>query len=215
MFILVIEFLHLLRSPLWNSIVLLNVEPEGVLVQILRVVGAHQREELKALDDCKLLLLADVEVLALVLICFEQYVIIFLLNHFIAADFIWVLLVHCFINGFLDPAVEVDCTFVEVFDLEQLSVVWLDLVCEALVLIDNHATMFLDHLLAFFIYLLFLWVHFRNIKHLSEETLIAEFYLLIGTSPIIGICHRRAFDFKIGSSILFDESTFYLPYASI
>jgi hypothetical protein len=213
-FILVIEFLHLLSSPLWDGSVLLHSEPEGVLVQFLRVVAAHQREELETLDDSKLLLLADVEVLALVLVCFEQNVIIFDLKHFIAADFIWVLLCHCFINGFLDPAVEVDRALVEVFDLEQLSVVRLDLVCEALVLIDNHTTVFLDHLLAFFVYLLFLWVHFRNIKHLSEETLIAQFYLLIGTSPMIGICHRRAFDFKIRSSILFDRSTFYLPYRS-
>lgn len=80
------ELLELLCRPLWDQSLVLYTDPEAILVEVLGLIDALYLEQLDALYDRELLLLAQVEVLTILAADVNQMVVLLLLQHLGTAD---------------------------------------------------------------------------------------------------------------------------------
>lgn len=109
------------------------------------MIGANQLEELNSLHNCEVLLLANIELFAVLPLVLNKEVVIFKLNHFVSANLTWILFGGS--DRIHHPGVLVDLAPVEVTLLEH-RFLGFDLEGEAFMLIYHHPTVFLDHLFA-------------------------------------------------------------------
>jgi len=151
-FVFVPELLHLFSRSFWKHLIGFDVFPEANLVEVVSVVGAEQAEQGDALNDCEVFLLADVELATVVPGVLGDEVVVLVQQHFVASNFIRIFL--SFVNGLIDPTILVDLAPIEESELD-FGLLRLDLVGEALVLVDDHSSVLFNELLGLLVRPLF------------------------------------------------------------
>lgn len=141
--VLKVELAHLVGCSLRQHVVLLDVLPKSNSVKVFCFVLTHDLEQFDALRDRELLLPTDVQPLAVFVVALHQKMVVFVLQHLVPMEIIEVPV--GFLDGFLDPRVLVNAADVEIAHFE-LGFLGLDLVSAGLVLINDHAAIFLDEL---------------------------------------------------------------------
>lgn len=85
-FILGPEFLHLVCRSLWNQLIFLDFLPKRISAQVRAGVRTDQLKQLDALDDGELLLLANIQLLAVFSLALNQEIVVPLLQKLVATN---------------------------------------------------------------------------------------------------------------------------------
>lgn len=132
------KFLELLGTPLRNLPLITQTLPKVRFVQILGGIRIDYREKLDSFDNCELLLLANIKLLAAGMGVVGHYqMIVLLLVHLVAARLLRCVLVCCHLLAY--PGADVDGTLIEISLLQLFGLLGFDLVSVALVLVDHQS----------------------------------------------------------------------------
>lgn len=156
------EFFHLLSCSLRDESWILNLLPEGWLVEVRCVIWTHDLEKLNSLNYSELFLLADIKFFARDVVAFWQFVVILLCNHFGSSNLHWITFIS--IDRVSDPVADVDRPLVKIFHLK-LCVLWLYLVGETLVLVDHYSSVLVNEMFQ----IIKVLTTFGNIKHYNQQ----------------------------------------------
>jgi len=85
-FILGPEFLHLVCRSLWNQLIFLDFLPKRISAQVRAGIRTDQLKQLDALHDGELLLLANIQLLAVLSLALNQEIVVSLLQELVTTN---------------------------------------------------------------------------------------------------------------------------------
>ena len=80
------EFLHLVCRSLWNQLIFLDFLPKRISAQVRAGVRTDQLKQLDAFNDGELLLLANIQLLAVFGLALNQEIVVSLLQKLVATN---------------------------------------------------------------------------------------------------------------------------------
>ena len=157
-FVIVQKLFHLFCCPLWDQPLVLNLLPEIRFVEVWCIIRSHDLKQFDSLYNGEFFLLTNIKFLARNVVAFRQKVIIFLGNHFGSSNHHWIDFVA--LDGISDPITNIDWSLIKILHFH-LGLLWLYLVSEALVLVNENTSMLINECFQ----IVKVLAAFRNVKH--------------------------------------------------